>query len=261
MTNIHPSSVISPQTEIAEGAEIGPFCIIKGRVKIGPGTRLESHVSIGSEHGVVELGRNNRISYGAALGGPPQDIHYKGEPTKLVIGDDNMIRECTTLNIGTVKGGGVTKVGNKNLIMAYVHLGHDVQMGDHNVIVNSTQVAGHVHIDHHATISGVCAFNQFVKIGSYSFTAGYSSVNKDILPYSVARGNYAVCTATNKIALERAGFSEVTIENIHKAVRILLKASATTSEGIERILQECVPSPEIDYLVKFVRESKRGLAK
>lgn len=258
---IHPSSVVSRETELADGVEIGPFCIIRGKVKIGAGTKLESHVSVGSEHGVVEIGRNNRISYGAALGGPPQDIHYKGEPTKLVIGDDNMIRECTTLNIGTIKGGGVTKVGSKNLIMAYVHLGHDVNMGDHNVIVNSTQIAGHVHIDHHVTISGVCAFNQFVRIGSYSFTAGYSSVNKDILPYCIARGNYAVATATNKIALERAGFSEEKVETLHQAIRIILKGTSTTNEAIERIQRECIPSPEIEYLVDFVRNSKRGLAK
>jgi len=140
-------------------------------------------------------------------------------------------------------------------------LGHDVKMGDHNVIVNSTQIAGHCLIDDHVTISGVCAFNQFTRIGSYSFTAGYSSVNKDILPYTVARGNYAVATATNKIALERAGFSEDSIENLHMAVRIILKGSSTTGEAIERIQKECKPSPEIDYLVKFVRDSKRGLAK
>lgn len=261
MSSIHPSSVVSKEAEIHPNAEVGPFCIIRGKVKIGAGTKLDSHVSVGSEHGVVEIGDNNRICYGAALGGPPQDIHYKGEPTKLVIGNNNMIRECTTLNIGTVKGGGVTKVGNHNLIMAYVHLGHDVKMGDHNVIVNSTQIAGHCRIDDHVTISGVCAFNQFTNIGSYSFTAGYSSVNKDILPYTVARGNYAVATATNKIALERAGFTEDAIENLHTAVRIILKGSSTTNEAIERIQKECKAAPEIDYLIKFVKESKRGLAK
>src|ERR1043165_5565834 len=203
----HPSSVISKEAEIAENVSIGPFCIVRGRVRIGKGTKLDSHVSIGSEHGVVEIGENNVICSGAALGGPPQDIHYKNEPTKLVIGDNNMIREFSTISIGTPRAAGVTNIGNHNLIMAYVHLGHDCQVGNHNVIVNSTQIAGHVHIDDHVTIGGVCGINQFVRIGSYTFVAGYSSVNKDVIPYSICRGNYAVSAATNKIALERSGFA------------------------------------------------------
>lgn len=260
MAQIHPSSVISKDAEIADDVQIGPFCIIQGKVKIGSGTKLDSHVSIGSEYGVVEIGENNHICAGAALGGPPQDINYKNEPTKLVIGNQNSIREFTTISIGTPKGGALTQVGNKNLIMAYVHMGHDCKIGNSNVIVNSTQIAGHVQIDNNVTIGGVCGINQFVRIGSFAFVGGYSSVHKDVIPYSIARGNYAVCAATNKIALSRAGMTSELVEDLHKAIRIVIKGSSTIHEGIERILAECGKSQEIDYFVQFLKDSKRGIA-
>lgn len=259
--NIHPSCTISKNAEIAPDVVIGPYCIVQGKVRIDSGTKLNSHVSIGSEYGIVEIGKDNHICAGAVLGGPPQDIHYKNEPTKLVIGDGNIIREFTSLNIGTAKSKGVTKIGNKNLIMAYVHLGHDTHMGDNNVIVNSTQIAGHVEIDNFVTISGVSAVNQFVRIGSYAFIAGASSVHKDVVPFSICRGNYAVCAATNKIGLSRSGFTPEAVENIHRAIRIIIKGSSTVNEGIERILRECQMTPEVEYLIKFVKSSKRGIAK
>jgi UDP-N-acetylglucosamine acyltransferase len=259
--NIHPSSTISKEAEIADDVVIGPYCIVRGRVRIGAGTKLDSHVSVGSDYGIVEIGRNNHISAGSALGGPPQDIYYKNEPTRLTIGDDNFIREFTSINIGTARSIGETRIGNKNMIMAYVHLGHDCQVGDSNVIVNSTQIAGHVQIDSNVTIGGVCAVNQFVRIGSNCFVTGYSAVHKDVLPYSICRGNYAVCAATNKIGLQRSGFDSEKVENIHRAIRIIIKGSSTIAEGIDRIQRECLPTPEIEYLVNFVKTSKRGIAK
>jgi UDP-N-acetylglucosamine acyltransferase len=259
--NIHPSSVISKEAEIADDVVIGPYCIVQGRVKIDSGTRLDSHVSLGSEHGIVEIGKNNHICAGAVLGGPPQDIHYKNEPTKLVIGNGNTIREFTSLNIGTARARGVTKVGDQNLIMAYVHLGHDCQLGSHNVIVNSTQIAGHVEIDDNVTIGGVSGINQFVRIGSFAFVAGASSVHKDVVPFSICRGNYAVCAATNKIGLSRSGMAPDKVENIHRAIRIIIKGSSTVNEGVERILRECQMTSEIEYLISFVKNSKRGIAK
>lgn len=259
--NIHPSSVISKHAEIADDVVIGPYCIVKGKVKIDSGTVLDSHVSLGSEYGIVEIGKNNHICAGAALGGPPQDIYYKNEPTKLVIGDGNVIREFTSLNIGTSKGKNETKLGNNNLIMAYVHLGHDCQVGNNNVIVNSTQIAGHVEIDNNVTIGGVSGINQFVRIGSYAFIAGASSVHKDVVPFSICRGNYAVCAATNKIGLQRSGMDAEKVENIHRAIRIIIKGSSTIGEGIERITRECKISPEVEYLINFVKNSKRGIAK
>jgi UDP-N-acetylglucosamine acyltransferase len=204
VAKIHPSSVISKQAEIADDVEIGPFCIVRGRVKIGAGSRLESHVMLGNEHGEVEIGKNNVLHAGAAVGGPPQDLSYKGDPTKLIMGDRNVIREFATLNCGTVKGGGVTKVANDCLIMSYAHVAHDCDVGSHVVIANTTQLAGHVTLEDHVKVGGICGINQFVRVGKYSFIAGDSAVNKDILPYTMAQGKYAVMRAANAVGLERA---------------------------------------------------------
>lgn len=258
---IHPTSVVAKEAEIHPEAHIGPFCFIEGRVRIGKGTKLDSHVKIGGQYGLVEIGENNHFFAGSVIGGYPQDRGYKDDNTKLVIGDGNQFRECTTVSLGTVKGKGETKIGSRNLFMAYVHFGHDCTVGDDNFIANSCQFAGHVDIGSRVTIGGVCAFNQFVKIGSFTFIGGYSSINKDILPYTISQGNYAVMRATNKVGLERGGLPQVEVDNIHKAVRFLIRGSSTVAEGIQRIREECRPSKEIDYLIEFAESSKRGLAK
>lgn len=257
---IHPSSIVSKEAEIADDVEIGPFCSIAGKVTIGSGTKLVSHVSIGSEFGIVEIGKNNLFTSGCVVGGPPQDLKYKSEPTKLIIGDNNMIREMATLNIGTPGGGGVTRLGNGCLIMAYVHVAHDCLLGNNVVIANSTQLAGHVTIEDFARIGGVCAINQFVRIGKFAFIAGDSVINKDIVPYSMAQGRYAVIRATNRIGLERAGYSKEDIESINRAIRILTKGSSTVAEALERIDKECAKSDALDYFLNFIRSSERGLA-
>lgn len=258
---IHPSSVISPEAILADDVVIGPFCLIRGKVRIGKGTRLESHVSIGSEHGTIEIGENNQISAGVVLGGDPQDKKYRGEQTQLIIGNNNQIREYVSISLGTVQGNGKTVIGNGNMIMAYSHFGHDCFLGNDNVIANASQFAGHVHVDDRVIIGGMCAFNQNVKVGSFGFVAGYSGVNKDLLPFSMSQGNYAVCRATNKIGLERAGVSSPDIDNIHKAIRIIIKGSSTIAEGLQRISEECRATSEIQYLVDFIKTSKRGIAK
>lgn len=257
---IHPSSIVSKEAEIADDVEIGPFCAIVGKVKIGSGCKLVSHVSIGSEFGIVEIGKNNLFAAGCVVGGPPQDLKYKSEPTKLIIGDNNMIREMATLNIGTPTGGGVTQLGNGCLIMAYVHVAHDCILGNNVVIANSTQLAGHVTIEDFARIGGVCAISQFCRIGKFAFVAGDSAINKDIVPYSMAQGRYAVIRATNRIGLERAGYKKEDIESVNRAIRILTKGSSTVTEALERIEKECPKSDALDYLLNFIRSSERGLA-
>ncbi len=260
---IHPTSIISNEAEIGSDVEIGPFCVIKGRVRIGDGCVLESHVTIGNEWGTVEIGRENRFSAGAAVGGPPQDLSYKGEPTKLIIGDRNLIREFTTLNCGTAKGGGVTRIGNDCMIMAYAHIAHDCQIGNNVVIANSNQLAGHVVLEDHVKTGGMCGFNQFVRIGKHSFVAGDSAVNKDVAPFTIAQGKYAVMRACNTIGLDRAGYPKEDVENVNRAVRILTKGNGTVEEALARIQNECKPGPLIDYFVSFVRASvagSRGLA-
>lgn len=258
--SIHPSSVISKEAEIGANVTIGPFCVIRGRVKIGDGCVLDSHVSLGNEHGIVEIGKNNHFCTGAAVGGPPQDLSYKGEPTKLVIGDHNTIREYATLNCGTPKSDGVTRLGSHCLIMAYAHVAHDCQIGNYVVIANSTQLAGHVVFEDHVKTGGMCGFNQHVRVGSYAFVAADSAVNKDILPYTISQGKYAVMRASNSIGLQRAGFSKEDIESINRAVRIVTKGGGTVEESIARIHAECALTPSLQHFIDFMKNSSRGIA-
>ncbi|MBX2993563.1 MAG: acyl-ACP--UDP-N-acetylglucosamine O-acyltransferase [Bdellovibrionaceae bacterium] len=258
---VHPTSIIQGDVELADGVEIGPYCLIQGRVKIGKGTFVEGHVTLGSRHGIVEIGENNHLAPGSAIGGPPQDIGYKNEATTLRIGNNNVIREFSTINIATTKGTKVTSIGNNNYLMAYTHVGHDCEIHNNVVIANNTNLGGHTVIEDNVTIGGVCAFNQFSRIGKGSFIAGCSVVNKDILPFSKAQGNYAVCRATNKIGLARRGFSPEEVENVHRAIRIVLMGTDTIEEALARIEAKCQMSENIQYFVNFIRSSKRGIAK
>ncbi len=257
---IHPSSVISKDVILADDVEIGPYCNIQGQVKIGSGTFVEGHVSIGSRFGIVEIGKNNRISPGAVLGGPPQDISYKSEPTKLIIGDNNVIREFATLNLATSKGDLSTNIGNNCYFMAYSHVGHDCKIGNNVIIANNTHFGGHCEVEDNVVVGGMCGINQFSKIGKFAFVAGSSVVNKDIIPFSRAQGQYAVVRATNKVGLLRNGFSKDEVSNVHKAIRIIVMAEGTLDEALARIQSECKPSPQIEHLVHFIKSSKRGIA-
>jgi UDP-N-acetylglucosamine acyltransferase len=258
---IHPTAVIDKRVELGEGVQIGPFCVLKGKVRIAAGTKIESHVVIGSEKGMVDIGQNNHIFSGAIVGGPPQDLKFNGEATRLEIGDDNAIREFVTINVGTVTGTGVTRIGSHNLLMAYVHIAHDCQLGSHITIANTSNFAGHVTVEDYVRIGGVCSFNQFIKVGKYAFIAGDSAVNKDVMPFTIAQGKYAVSRAPNSILLERSGFSKDEIDNIYKAVRIITKGNRTIDEAMADIESECQPSENIQYLIQFVRKSERGIAR
>jgi len=257
---IHPSTVIQGDVEIEEGVEIGPYCMIQGKVRIKKGTFVEGHVTLGSRYGVLEIGENNHFSPGAVIGGPPQDVTYKSEPTRLKIGNNNTFREFSTVNLATSKGDKETTIGDNNYFMAYTHIGHDCKIGNNVVIANDTHLGGHTEIQDNVFIGGVCAFNQFTKVGRGAFVAGSSVVNKDILPFCRAQGNYALCCATNKVGLARRGFAREEVQNIHKAIRILILGSDTIEEGLSRIQSECQSSPNIDCIVEFVRSSKRGIA-
>lgn len=258
---IHPSTVITGDVEIEDGVEIGPYCLIQGKVKIKKGTFIEGHVTLGSRYGVLDIGENNHIAPGAVIGGPPQDLTYKSEPTRLVIGNNNVIREFATINIATSKGDKTTEVGNGNYLMAYTHIGHDCKIRNNVVIANNTHLGGHTVIEDDVIISGVCGFNQFTRVGKGAFVAGSSVVIKDILPYCRAQGHYAVARATNKIGLARKGVPKGEILNIHKAMRILLKGGETLELSLVRIQQECEMTPHIQYLMQFIRDSKRGIGR
>ncbi len=260
--SIHPTSIIGPEVKLGKNVNIGPFCVVTGDVTIADGTQLASHVVIGDPQTQVMIGKNNRFFSGAVVGGPPQDLTYKGEKTQLIIGDNNSIREFVSINVGTPKGGGVTRIGSENLLMAYVHIAHDCQLGNHIVMANSCQLAGHVEIHDHAKISGVCLFNQFVVLGKYCYITGDSAVNKDVPPFCIAQGKYAVVRAANEIGMDRAGFSKVEIENIRRAVRIITKSKLTLEGSLQRISEECEMVPALNDFLAFIKsdERKRGLA-
>lgn len=258
---IHPTAILDKTVELEHGVSVGPYSVLKGKVFVGAGTRIESHVVIGSTHGVVKLGKNNHIFSGAMVGGPPQDLKFKGEETRLEIGDDNAIREFVTINVGTATGTGVTRIGSGNLLMAYVHVAHDCNLGNNIAIANTSNFAGHVTVEDNVRIGGICAFNQFTTVGKYAFIAGDSAVNKDIMPFTIAQGKYAVSRAANEVGLQRAGFAKEEIENIYRAIRTVLKGGRTIEEALADIASECKPSENIQYLVDFIRKSERGIAR
>jgi UDP-N-acetylglucosamine acyltransferase len=260
--SIHPSVIVSERAKISADAEVGPYCVLDGEVEIGPGTIVESHARIGSRFGRVTIGARNRIQHGAVLGGPPQDLGYEdGAYTSLEIGSNNRIGEYVTINLGTAKGGGVTRVGDHNFIMAYTHVGHDCLIENHVIIVNGAQFAGHVTVEHHANVSGLTGFTQFTRIGAYAYIAAGSFANKDIVPFTIAEGHWATPRAVNRVGLKRAGFDADERRNIDKALRLLLDRSLTIDEVVARIAAECTPSPQIEHLVGFIRSSERGIAR
>ena len=260
--SIHPSAVIGPEVELGKNVSVGPFTLIMGDVKIGDDTRIGSQVCIGSEYGRVRIGKGNQIMPGAMVGGAPQDLSFKGEKTELIIGDNNVIREYVTLNVGTVKGGGTTRVGNNCLLMAYTHVAHDCILGNNVVIANTVQLAGHVEIGNYCRIGGMTGIVQFCRLGDFSYIAGDSAINKDILPYTIAQGKWAAPRATNKIGLERAGFSKEDINSIHRAIRTILKGEGSLEDAVEKIKADAsISAKAIAPLLAFIESSKAGIAR
>jgi UDP-N-acetylglucosamine acyltransferase len=261
--SIHSTATVSSRAVIAADAEIGPYTVIEGEVTIGAQTVVESHARIGSRFGKVTIGAHNHIQHGAVLGGPPQDLGYltSGRYTALEIGDHNRIGEFVSISLGTAKGGGVTRIGSHNFIMAYVHIGHDCELADHIVITNCAQFAGHVTIEHHALVSGHTGVTQFTRLGAYSFLVAGAFANKDIPPFTIAEGHWATPRAINRIGLKRAGFDERERRNIDTAIRVLLERELTMDEVVATIGRDCTPSPQIEHLVKFLTSSSRGIAR
>tara|TARA_Y100001970_G_C14210553_1_gene846617 strand:- start:476 stop:1261 length:786 start_codon:yes stop_codon:yes gene_type:complete len=259
--SIHSTAIVSPKAEISSSAIIGPYCIIDEKVKIGPGTKLNSHIVVGSEYGSVSIGKRNFIQSGAILGGAPQHLNYKKNQGQLEIGDDNRIGENVTINLGSSLGKGKTKIGNKISIMAYAHIGHDCEIQDNSVITNLTQLAGHVVIGEQAIISGMVPITQFVRIGRLSFVSANSKVNKDIIPFTIADGEWAIPKAINKIGLKRASIPIDSINNIEKSLKILLSPKYNIKSALHKINEEVTACSYIKYLIEFVERSKKGVAR
>jgi UDP-N-acetylglucosamine acyltransferase len=258
MAQVHPTAVVHPGARLHETVEVGPYSIIGEKVTIGAGTRVGPHVVI---EGRTTIGERNRIFQFASVGGAPQDLKYAGEDTQLIIGDGNTIRESVTLNIGTVGGGGVTRVGNNNLFMAYSHVAHDCAVGNGCIVANSVALAGHVQLEDSVILGGLSAVHQFTRLGKHAFIAGGSMVVMDVPPYCTAQGDRAELAGLNVVGLQRHGFSEEQIGRIKEAYKILFRSKLQLAEAVARLQAEMGGQSEIDYLVDFVNQSKRGLTR
>ena len=258
MAQVHPTAVVHPGARLHETVEVGPYSIIGEKVTIGAGTRVAPHVVI---EGRTTIGERNRIFQFASVGAVPQDLKYAGEETKLVIGDENQIREFTTLHIGTAGGGGATRVGHRNLFMANSHLAHDCVVGNGCILVNSAALGGHVQVEDHVIISGLTAVHQFTRLGRHAFIAGGAMVVMDVPPYCMAQGDRAELVGLNAVGLERHGFGEERIARIKEAYRILFRSKLGLGEALAKLRAELGEHPEIAHLVDFVSSSKRGLTR
>lgn len=256
---IHPTSIIDPGAKVPTSCEIGPYCVIGPDVDLGESCRLLSHVAI---EGPTKIGAHNSFFPYAAIGMAPQDVTYQGEPTRLEIGDHNEIREYVTINRGTVKGGGLTKIGSHLLIMAYTHVGHDCIICDHAMLVNGATLGGHVIVEEWAVVGALCPVHQFVRIGAHSYVGGGTTITRDVLPFSMtsaARETHAY--GMNKVGLERRGFSKERISKIHHAYKILLASKMNTSQALEKLKSEADRSEDVEILIRFIEASERGIIK
>ena len=254
---IHPQAIIDPAARLAEGVSVGAFSVVGAGVEIGAGTRIASHVVI---DGPTRIGRDNKIYSFAAIGGDPQDKKYAGEATRLEIGDRNVIREYCTISRGTVQDEGITRIGDDNWIMAYVHIAHDCRIGNHTIFANSASLAGHVTIEDHVILGGFTLLHQFCKVGAHAFTAMNSVISKDVPPFLMVSGHMARPHGLNTEGLKRRGFSPDTLSRLRKAYRILYRSGLTLEQAIEQ-LQAMEGGAEIDRLVDFLRDVNRGIVR
>ena len=260
MARIHASALVDPRAELADDVQVGPYCVVGPQVSIAAGTSIQSHVVI---TGRTRIGRNNRIYPFCSLGEIPQDKKYAGEATELVIEDGNTVREFCSLNLGTAQGGGSTRVGSDNWIMAYVHIAHDCVIGDHTVLASSTQLAGHVMIGDWAVLGGMIGVHQFVRIGAHSMSGGGSALLQDVPPYVLCRGNPAQPHGINVEGLQRRGFDEATVAALKRAYRSIYREGLTLAQAREAICAELTPdSPGADaigHLAEFLGAPGRGI--
>jgi UDP-N-acetylglucosamine acyltransferase len=257
--NVHPTAIIDPGSRIHPSCQIGPYCVIGPEVEMGEGCHLVSHVTI---EGPTKIGTNNTFFPFCSIGMAPQDISYAGEPTRLEIGDHNQIREFATINRGTVKGGGITRVGSHILVMAYTHIAHDCVIGDHVILANAATLGGHVMVEEWAQVGALCPVHHFVRIGAHSFIGGGTTVTKDVLPFSktvAARDTHAY--GMNAIGLERRGFSKERISKIHHAYKLLLASKLNTTQALEKLKAEQNVGEDVAMLIRFIEESERGVIK
>jgi UDP-N-acetylglucosamine acyltransferase len=258
MSAIHPTAVVSSDATLADDVVVGPYSVIGAGVSISRGTRVGPHVVI---EGETRIGEDNRIFQFASVGADPQDKKYRGEPSRLVIGDRNVIRECVTLHRGTVQDHGVTTVGNDNLLMAYVHVAHDCVIGNNCVLANNATLAGHVRLDDWAIMGGLSAVHQFGKVGAHAFIANNAAVTRDVPPYVMAVGQPADAHSINAEGLKRRGFTPEQVRNIRSAFRVLYRSGLKLAEATAELERLAIEQPEIRLLAEFLPQATRGIVR
>lgn len=257
--NIHPTAIVDPSAKIPGSSTVGAYCVVGAEVELGENCQVHSQVVLA---GKTTMGSDNQIFPFAVIGGDPQDVTYKGEHTCLQVGDRNIIREYATINRGTLKGGGVTRVGNDTFIMAYTHVGHDSVIGDHAMLINGATLAGHVTVEEWAVVGALCPVHQFVRIGAHSYVGGGTTITQDVLPYSMTsaeRNTHAFML--NKVGLERRGFSRERIAKLHHAFRVLLASKLNTSQALEKLRAARGLGDDVELLLRFIESSQRGFIK
>lgn len=255
--SIHPSAVIGPGARIPDSCTVGPFCTVGPEVELGEECRLISHVVI---DGRTRIGARNTFHPFCSVGVAPQDLKYKGEPTETVLGDGNTIRECVTISRGTAGGGGVTRLGSDNLLMAYAHVGHDSQIGSNCILANSATLAGHVTVEDYVTLGAFCPVHQHCVVGTYAFIGGGTIVTQDVLPFSLTssrRENKAF--GINKVGLQRRGFSPERLQRLQKVFRVLLASKMNTAQAVGQL--KAMDGEDVALLVRFIERSERGVIK
>lgn len=255
---IDSKAVIDAKASLAEDVEVGPYAVIGADVEIGAGTRIAPHAVI---RGPTRIGRDNEIFQFASIGDAPQDKKYSGEPTRLEIGDRNVIRECCTINRGTVQDKGVTRIGNDNWIMAYVHIAHDCVVGDHTIFANNASLAGHVNIEDYVVLGGFSLVHQFCSVGAHAFTSMASGIAKDVPPYVTVSGLPAVPRTINREGLRRRGFSDEAIEHIRAAFKILYRSGLSLDEARARIAELAQTHEELRIFSEFLGKSRRSIVR
>lgn len=255
---IHPTAIVDLKAEIDSNVIIGPYSIIEADVAIGSGTVIGPHVVVQSH---VTVGPECQIFQYASIGAPPQALAYKGEKTHVSIGRGTIVREFVTINRGTEFGGGITEVGEDNLLMAYAHIAHDCKTGREVIFANNATLAGHIIIGDFVTVGGLVAVHQFVRIGDYAYIGGKAAVVKDIPPFVIASGDRAKLHGLNNVGLKRKGFSKETLTLLKKAYRIIFRIGLTLNEAIERVKAEVEQIPEVIDLIDFIQSSQRGITR
>lgn len=258
--DIDARASVSPRVRLGAGVRIGAYAVVGDDVELGEGCVLDEHAVV---RGPARLGRRNRVYSFAVIGGDPQDVTYRGERVSLEVGDENEFREFCTVNRGTGKGGGTTRLGNHNLVMSYAHIGHDCQIGSHTIFVNNATLAGHVTVEDYAQVGAFCPVHQFCRIGGYSYIAAHTVITQDVPPFSkIVAPRETRCYGVNSVGLSRNGFSPERIESIERAYRLLLRSKLNTTQALEKMRETLAGSEDVQLLIRFIESSaERGLTK